>query len=64
LIVDYNLKNGEIIEIYNETGQRIPFYFTCSEKSVKISTVGFSRGVYLLKIVGGSSLFTQKVIIL
>jgi len=63
LIIDCHLETGEIIELYNETGQRVPFCFTSNEEYVRIGTADLSPGIYLVKIAGEGRLITQKIII-
>lgn len=63
LIIDYDLKKGEVVELFDETGRSVHFCFKSNQENVRIGTADLSPGIYLLKIAGKNRLITQKIII-
>jgi hypothetical protein len=54
------------IEIYNSIGEKV-YHVTLREveaqHTLRINTVEFSRGIYLLKITAGEKIITEKIVV-
>ena len=59
---DYTLSSG-YLDVFDASGKLIKSLSGNNTKEIKLSTVGFVRGVYILKITSEKGITTKKVIL-
>lgn len=56
----YELKGGETIDIFNETGEKVNFVYTSHGQTITVDSDKLPEGIYLLRISDNNTQFIRK----
>ncbi|HNW89321.1 MAG TPA: T9SS type A sorting domain-containing protein [Bacteroidales bacterium] len=59
----YELKGGETIDIFNETGEKVDFIYTSHGQTITVDSDKLPGGIYLLRISDNKTQFIRKFIL-
>ncbi|MCK5825383.1 MAG: T9SS type A sorting domain-containing protein, partial [Ichthyobacteriaceae bacterium] len=57
------LSNNSVIEVYNVTGQQVASEVIDASASVYNVELGLVKGLYIVKVIDGANVSTQKLIV-